>query len=72
MTVGRRQRWVPRVWVLLLAVAGVGVVVLSWTAPDPAPQGTSPGYQQISYSRCAQDVAPNYGTRSVSDIQCVR
>ena len=76
MTVGRRQRWVPRAWVLLLALAGAGVVALSWTAPEsahprPGPDAVS-GYQQVSFSGCAQDVAPDYGVRSVSDIQCVR
>ena len=60
----------PRIWVLLLTLAGAGVVVLSWTAPEPAPQPT--GYQHISYSQCAQDLTPSYGTRSVSDIQCIR
>ena len=67
MTVGGRA------WVLLLALAGAAVVALSWMAPEPAPQGSVPevGYQHTSYSQCAQDVAPpNYGTRSVSDIQC--
>lgn len=69
----------PRAWVLLLALAGIGVVALSWMAPEPAPvrstshgSAADPGYQSASYSRCAQDAAPYYGTRSVSDIQCVR
>ena len=77
MTVGRRAarpRWAPGAWVLLLALAGAAVVTLSWMAPEPAPQRATPevGYQHVSYTRCAADAPPNYGTRSVSDIQCVR
>lgn len=59
---------------LLLALAGAGVVALSWMAPEQQAGHSGPAadYQQVSYSRCAQDVAPDYGVRSVSDIQCAR
>ncbi|MEI7915078.1 MAG: hypothetical protein WCH82_10050 [Mycobacteriaceae bacterium] len=69
-----RGRPTPRWWVLLLALAGTGVVALSWMAPEPQPQRSGPpaNFHQVSYSRCAQDVAPNYGVRSISDIQCAR
>lgn len=66
----RDDRPAPRIWAYLLGAAAVGVVALSWMAPEPqSPRPTPPQrYESISYSGCAaQDFAPpSYGTRSVS------
>lgn len=67
----RDDRPAPRIWAYLLGAAGVGVVALSWMAPEPQSPQPKPAhrYESVSYSGCApQDFAPpSYGTRSVSN-----
>lgn len=53
----------------LAVLAGAGVVVLSWTVPEPPAPKKAPvqPYEQVSYTRCAaQQSAPNYGSRSTN------
>ena len=57
-----------RLWVYAAALAGAGVVVLSWMIPEPPAPKSPPAspYEQVSHSSCLPAGAPSYGTRSIS------
>ena len=64
-----------RLWMVLLAIAGFVVVILSWTVPEPEPSNPNPTrrVEPISLAQFAQDIppAPNYGARTVDYTTCV-
>ncbi len=62
---------------ILLGIAGVIVVVLSWKVPEPEQSSTNPAQRidagSISLAQCAKEhvPAPNYGARTMSYSACV-
>lgn len=66
-----------RLWMILLGIAGVVVVVLSWKVPEPEQSSTNPAQRvdagSISLAQCAKEnvPAPNYGARTMSYTACV-
>ena len=55
----------------MLLMAAVGVVILSWTVPEPENQRSSntQPVENVSYTRCAPEYVapPSYGTRALAN-----
>ena len=64
-----------RLWMFLLAIAGVGVVVLSWAVPEPQPSTPNPAQriEPIPLAQCAKQdgPTPNYGVRTMGYTTCL-
>ncbi len=55
-----------RIWLVLAAAAGVGVVVLSWRVPEPQTRPVPAEVESMSYLKITpqpQVSAPSYGAR---------
>lgn len=59
----------------VLAAAGLAVVILSWTVPEPEPSNPNPTrrVEPVTLAQCAQQAppAPNYGARTMDYTTCL-